>query len=67
MSLSLGGADVNIESVHNRLSEVLGESCAPQRRKIDPVEIFLVPEVDLVELLHVESLVCEGSQVQIAA
>ena len=50
MSLSLSGADVNIESVHNWLSEVLSESSTPQRGEIDPVEILLVPEVDLVDL-----------------
>ena len=31
------------------------------------MEVFLVPEVDLVELLHVESLVSEGRQVKVPA
>ena len=54
MSLSLSGADVNIESVHNWLSEVLVERCTPQGGEIDPVEVFLVPEVDLVDLEKLE-------------
>ena len=67
MSLSLGGADVNIESVYNWLSEVFSECGAPEGGEVDPVEVLLVPEVDLVELLHVESLVSEGRQVKVSA
>merc|ERR1719370_234464 len=34
--------------------------------KYSVMAVFLVPEVDLVELLHVQSLVCEGGHVQVA-
>ena len=47
------------------LPEILRHGRIPEGGKIDTVEVLLVPEVDLVELLHVEGLVCEGSHVQV--
>ena len=65
--LSLGEADTDVERVDDGLTEVLGERGVPQRRQVDAVEVVLVPEVDLVDLLHVEGFVGEGSHVEVAA
>ena len=47
VSLGFGRADVDVEGVHDRLPEVLRQSRTSQRRQVHPMEIFLVPEIDL--------------------
>ncbi len=53
-------------NTHDWLPEVLPERGVPERAEVDPVEVVLVPEVDLVDLLHVERLVREGRHVQVS-
>ena len=52
---------------HDWLPEVFFERCVSERAEVDPVEVVLVPEVDLVDLLHVEGLVGEGGNVEVAS
>ena len=47
VSLGFGRADVDVEGVHDGLPEVLRQSRTSQRRQVHPMEILLVPEIDL--------------------
>ena len=63
VALRLGRADANVEGIHHRLAEVFLHGGGAQVGQVHPVEIFLLPKVDLVELFHVQGLVREGRYV----
>merc|ERR1719220_1939381 len=66
VSLSLGGADVDVECVYNGLAEILVHRRVTKRGEVDSVEIFLVPKVNLVKLFHVQGFISEGCNVEIS-
>ena len=57
---------INIKT-YNGLTEIFLHCGISQAGQVHSVEVVLVPEVDLINLFHVESLVLEGGNVEISA